>query len=147
MEAYFIKVNGTLIPVNESDREILGKFKVGVPLRVQVTTPRNYEFLKKYFALLNLAFDYWEPDDEALGEKNFNRFRSDVTILAGYYEQYIRVDGSLRIEPKSVSFGKMTEDEFTGLYNNTIDALIKYVLPRFTGEELREAVDAIQGFE
>ena len=147
MEAIFKKVNGALHPANESDREILKKFPAGSPVRVKITRVRNYEFLKKYFALLNLAFDYWEPDEDHVGEKNFERFRKDVIILAGFYEQYVRVDGSTRIEPKSISFGSMSEDEFADLYTKTIDALVKYVLPRFTGQELRDLVRAIEDFD
>jgi len=147
MEAIFNKVNGALHPVNESDREILKKFPAGRPVRVKITKVRNYEFLKKYFALLNLAFDYWEPPRDALGEKNFERFRKDIIILAGFYDTYVRVDGSIRIEPRSIAFGSMDAEEFEDLYTKTIDALVKHVLPQFSGDELREIARAIEDFD
>ena len=147
MEIILHKLNGALHPINDTEREKLKAFKSGEGVRVKMTRVRNYQFLKKYFALLQLAYDYWEPPENLVGEKNFERFRKDVIILAGFYEQYVRVDGSTRVEPKSISFGSMSEDEFAELYTKTIDALVQYVLPRFTGEELRELVRAIEEFE
>ena len=147
MEIILFKANGALHPLNDIEREKLTSFKQGEGVRVKMTRVRNYQFLKKYFALLNLAFDYWTPSDNLVGEKNFERFRKDIIILAGYYEQYVRVDGSTRVEPKSIAFGSMSEDEFSDLYTKTIDAIIKHVLPQFTDEELREIVRAIEDFE
>ena len=155
MDIILFKANGSLHPLNDIERKKLEGFKHGEGVRVKLTRMRNYEFHKKYFALLSLAYDYWEPpesdawdDGKFIGaEKNFERFRKDVTILAGFYEQYVRVDGSTRIEPKSISFGSMSEDEFSELYTKTIDAIIKHVLPQFTGEELQEIVRAVEDFE
>jgi hypothetical protein len=147
VEIILKKVSGGLLPANAAEAEKLHSFKAGAGVRCKVTRVRNYQFLKKYFALLNLAYDYWEPEENLVGEKNFERFRSDVIILAGFYEAYVRVDGSTRIEPKSISFGSMSEDEFSDLYTKTIDALVKHVLPRFTGDELRDLVRAIEDFE
>jgi hypothetical protein len=148
MEIILEKVNGVLRPINDCERKKLDAVKAGVGVRVKLTRVRNYQFLKKYFALLNLAYDYWTPDEgNQVAVKNFERFRKDIIILAGFYESYVRVDGSTRIEPKSISFGSMNEDEFAELYTKTIDAIIHYVLPRFTGDELRELVRAIEDFE
>ena len=147
MEIVLKKLAGVLAPINEVEAVKLKSFKVGEGVRCKVTRIRNYEFLKKYFALLNLAYDYWEPPQNFVGEKNFERFRKDVIILAGFYSQYVRVDGSTRIEPKSIAFGSMSEDEFADLYTKTIDAIVKHVLPQFSGDELREIARAIEDFE
>lgn len=147
MDIILFKANGALHPLNDVERKKLEAFKQFDGVRVKLTRMRNFEFHKKYFALLTMAYDYWEPPDNQVGEKNFERFRKDVTILAGFYESYVRVDGSTRIEPKSISFGSMSEDSFSELYTKTIDALVKHVLPRFTGEELREMVKSIEDFD
>ena len=102
---------------------------------------------------MNYAFDCWEPEQAEqfpygkTPEKNFERFRSDITILAGFYEQYYRVDGSLRIEPKSISFASMDQDEFDLLYQRTIDVIIKHVLTQYTGDQLKQIVADIEEFE
>ena len=146
MDAFFIKLNGALYPASDSDRELLSKIKTGEPVRLTFKRVRNYQFHRKWFALINLAFDYWEPPDNQVGEKNLERFRKDITILAGFYEQTVRLDGETRTEAKSISFGSMSEDEFEELYNRTIDVIIKYVLRNYSNEELRSVVDQVEEF-
>lgn len=147
MEAHFLKVNGALYPATDKDREVLSKIKAGEAVKLKFTRARNYQYHKKYFAMLNLAFDYWEPPENMVAEKNFDRFRKDVTILAGYYNQYVRLDGETRVEAKSIAFGNMSEDEFEQLYSKTIDVLIRYALNQYSGDELRGIVDMIEDFE
>ena len=143
MDAHFIKQDGRLVPATDRDREILDKIKAGEPVKITLKRVRNYQFHKKYFGLLSFAFDYWEPD----GEKNFDRFRKDIAILAGFYEQSVRLDGSIRTEAKSISFGSMSEDEFEELYSKSIDVIIKYVCQQYDGDMLRSLVDTVEGFE
>ena len=147
MDIHLRKLDGALIPAGVADVEKLKQIKTGEAVKVKLTRVRNYEFHKKYFALLNLAFDYWEPPENHVGEKNFDRFRKDTIILAGFFERYIRLDGSTRIEPKSISFAKMSEEEFAELYAKTIDVIVKYVLTNYTGDELRLIVSQVEEFE
>jgi len=142
-----------LMPAHQQDEDALKKLPVGQPLRVKVTRMRNVQFHRLYFALLNYAFDCWEPKatvPNVLGlevEKNFDRFRHDVTILCGFYESYYRLNGEVRIEPRSISFSSMGQDEFEELYAKTIDVIIKYVLTGFSGDQLREIIEQIEEFE
>ena len=146
MDIFLIKMNGALYPASENDQELLKKIKSGEPTKVKLTRVRNYEFHKKYFALLNFAYDYWEPATEC-AEKNFDRFRKDCIILAGFHDSYVRLDGSTRIEPKSVSFASMSEDEFEDLYTKTIDVIVKYVLKNYSGDMLRSVMEQVEDFE
>lgn len=158
MEGYFVKQpNGTLSPAYEADRELLSKIKIGSFVRLKLNRARNYKFHRKYFALVNFAFDYWTPpefpDDpeqkwrkQVTPEKNFDRFRKDLTILAGHYEAYYRVNGEVRIEAKSISFGSMSEDEFEKLYSATIDVILKHICTQYTEEMLDSVVDQALSF-
>jgi len=59
----------------------------------------------------------------------------------------IRLDGSTRVEPKSVSFSKMTEEEFEKLYSRTLDVLIKHIYGKgMTADELNRIVDQFLQF-
>lgn len=136
-----------LVPAHESDLEQLKKLPTD-PLRVKVTRIRNVQFHRKWWALINFAFDCWEPEEEnQVGEKNLDRFRKDIIILAGFYDRYIRLDGSTRIEPKSISFANMDEDEFEKLYSKTIDVILKHVLTNYTEDDLRSVVDQVLEFD
>jgi len=102
VEAYFIKTGHALAPASEADAELLSKIKAGEQVKLTLTRPRNAQFHRKFFALMQLAFDYFEPPEHGEGsalaekltvEKNFERFRKDITILAGYYEASYRLNG------------------------------------------------------
>lgn len=143
----FAKRERSLIPVNDEAETALSKVGQGEIVRVpKFTRPRNLSFHRKWFALAKLAFDFWEPAelDDPKGltpEKNFDRFRKDLTILAGFYEASYRIDGSVRVEAKSIAFAKMDEDEFEKLYSATIDTARKHILKNFTDEDVRNSVD------
>lgn len=51
----------TLVPAEEKDREQIVKLPHNQMLRAKITMPRNPKFHRKYFALLQMAFDYWQP--------------------------------------------------------------------------------------
>ena len=146
MKLYFQKTIYGLAPTDDKSREWFDKLKPGQVISGEFKKVRNYRFLKKYFALLKVGFDNWNPGeiDSKYGtpEKNFDRFRADLTILAGFYETTIRLDGSVRIEPKSISFASMSEDEFEKLYSRTVDVLLKHVYGSdMTADEINETVD------
>jgi len=157
MEAFCIKTqNSALVPASEHDRELIKPLKVGQPVKVTIKRVRNYEFHKKFFALLNYAFETWEPPEHGAGsawadkmviEKNFDRFRKDIIIKAGFYEATYRLNGDVRFEARSISFHNMSEEDFTDLYALTFDVIIKHVLVGYTDEALKEVLAHIEGFE
>jgi len=81
-------------------------------------------------------------------QKNFDRFRKDLVILAGYYEISIRVDGSTRIEAKSLRFDKMDNEEFAACYSAIIDVLLAKIpsMAHMTKDEVDETVNKILSF-
>jgi len=157
IEAFFRKaVNNSLVPCDQDAAEFVRKLKLGEETRVKITKARNIRFHRKYFALLQYAFDCFEPEDVEIPqhlsvrgivpEKNFERFRKDLIILAGYHHATVRVNGDIQIEADSIAFGNMSEDTFAELYQKTIDVVLKYVLKNFTEEELRVTVDGLLEF-
>ena len=120
----------TYKPAEPETEEWDRKTKIGQWVSGPFSRVRNPAFHRKYFALLNVGFDNWEPPpltNKVKVEKNFNRFRKDIAILCGFYERHFRIDGTVRIEPQSISFAKMDEDTFQELYSKTIDILLKHV--------------------
>ena len=158
VKANFLKLpNGSLVPASDADKELLDKIKSGQIVTLIYSRMRNYQFHKKWWALVSFAFDYWEPPEiepdpekkwmkSVTPEKSMERFRKDLTIMAGYYDATYRVDGSVRIEAKSISFGSMSEDEFEKLYSATVDVVLKHVCTQFTGKMLDEVVDQVLSF-
>lgn len=144
MEIYLRKANGCLIPDTDQDLESLKAFKTGEVIRVDPKRPRNYQFHRKLFALFNHAYSCWEPDEGANKygpvNKSFERFRQDLVILAGFYEQVVRLDGTIRVEAKSISYASMSADEFEELYDKMVDVVLKHVLKNYTRDDLENVI-------
>jgi len=68
----FIKTKAGLLPHTEADKEVYDKWKLGGVISVDCKQVRNPNFHKRFFNLLNLAFDYYEPSSGVLtnDEKN-----------------------------------------------------------------------------
>lgn len=58
---------GILISATPETRELLqSKFKLGDVLVAEFKRVRNPAFHRRFFALLNLGFEYWEPTGGAI---------------------------------------------------------------------------------
>lgn len=122
---------GVFVPAHERDLERLQKFKNSGLYTVEIKLTRNPSFHRKMFAFFNFCFEHWSADNaglECLDESSqFDRFRKDLTILAGFYEQTVRLNGEVRTEAKSLSFSSMEQDEFERCYKAMITAAIRYI--------------------
>lgn len=141
-----------MIPSDPQSQEWYDKIKPGETVHSEFKKMRNSGFHRQLFALLNLAFEYWEPGEldckYGCPEKNFDRFRKDLIILAGFYEPVVRLDGSTRIEAKSISFGRMDDTEFEKLYSAILNVILKRinVLRDMTSDEVNDLVDRVLQF-
>lgn len=115
----------------------------GELIDVDMRITRNPRFHRKFFALLNIGFEAWEPDASHKGKpitKNFEQFREDVTILAGFYDKTFHLDGSMTLRAKSVSFANMDDAEFEKVYSAVADVLLQKVLRNYANRDELDAV-------
>lgn len=118
MEIFLKNTLHGLIPMYPSDYDEKKKLKIGETYKAVLTMPRNYQFHKKFFALINLGYT-----NTSL-EMPFNTYRGYIIQKAGYYKSYATPKG-VYFEPVSISFSSMQEDEFAELYSRVIDVIIK----------------------
>lgn len=141
---------GILIPMDESSAQYITKLKLGDALRVKVTRLNNPKFHRKLMALFQVGFEAWEPGEHTYkGEtiaKNFDQFRNDCTVLAGYYDSAVTLKGEVRLTAKSLSFNNMDQDEREALYSAVINVLLTRVLRNYTREDLENVVNRIMEF-
>lgn len=116
-----------LIPLYDSDFEEKKKLKVGVVYTAEIRVPRNYQFHKKFFALINAGYSLL-PERTQHGFRSVEGFRQYVLVAAGFYETFFHPRLHQFVEiPRSISFASMDEAEFDDCYNavkNTIFALL-----------------------
>ena len=120
MEVYCQINNNRLIPEHDSDYQKLKGLNRDVIYKLVITRPRNYLFLKKFFALLNLAYENQEIYN------NLDDMRDDLIIEAGFYRKVETLSGEIRKKAKSISYGSMQEDEFENVYNRVMDEICKW---------------------
>lgn len=147
MNCFFTKtLSGALAPADSETSAFLARLRLGQGLRAEVKRARNILFHRRMFALLNFAFDLWDcPALEYQGHpvaKNFDRFRKDITILAGFFDAVTNLRGEVRLEAKSLAFHNMGEEEFERVYKSVLGVVWDRIL-RSKGYESPEKVDAI----
>ncbi|NTE96726.1 DUF1367 family protein [Agrobacterium tumefaciens] len=154
MKLYLRKVQGGLVPDDDDTSEAIKALPLGTVVHGEFTKPANYKFFKKLHALVRLTFDRFTEHVD-LGqdykgmkaEPSYDRFRKDMTILAGYYDATYDINGRVRLEAKSWSFGNMSEDEREKMFSALINvSLRKFFGADLTERTLRELVDQVLGF-
>ncbi|WLD56902.1 DUF1367 family protein [Salinispirillum sp. LH 10-3-1] len=135
-----------LVPATAEAREWMRTLKLMGFVKMPLIKERSGENHRRFFALLNIGFDHWEPQPiEYQGrvitpEKNFDEFRAWVTVLSGFYTVTGYPDGSVRIRAKSIKFSKMDESEFSQLFNAAVDVLLKHVMTNYERPDLERAI-------
>lgn len=150
-ELTLIKRHGLLLPSSEMDEEIINSMQDGCLYRVKISKVRNPQFHRKYFALLDVLYNFFTPQITRLAngmmpKKNRERFRKDLIIATGHYEMVVNIKNDVRAEAKSISFASMDEVEFSALYNKTINYGIQHIAVGKNRAEIDEWVDQIIGF-
>ncbi|GAA0468217.1 DUF1367 family protein [Tatumella punctata] len=122
---------GVFSPANDIDLERLQRFKTGETYTAEIKLTRNPAFHRKVMAFFGFCFEHWcanlaglEHMDE---HSQFDRFRKDLTILAGFYVQTVRLNGDVRTEAKSLAFASMDQEKFERVYSALINAAIKHI--------------------
>lgn len=129
-----------LIPKYDSDGDEKHRLKVGEDVLVEIKRPRNYEFHKKFFALIRLTFDnlperlhhmlnVWSEEDMLVCIK------LDLGLATTIYH-----GGRECIKLGSISFAAMDNDEFERFYNRALDLILRKYLRGTTREQIAEEI-------
>ena len=137
------QAGGILSPATDMDAETMTKFKSGIMYPVEIKNARNPKFHGKVFAFFNFCFSHWCSENKYMNEQGqFDVFRANMTVLAGYYDTYYSIAGEARVEAKSLSYGAMTQDEFEKLYSSLISVAMRKI---FSGSD-DEVYNKLVGF-
>lgn len=129
------QLNNTFKVAYNSDYEQLKKVPVNEPIEFEYKKVRNYKFHKKFFALLNMIYENQDVYN------NIEHLRKDLTISAGFYDLRYNFEGVEIQEPKSISFAKMDDIEFSEFYSKIIDVVVKWL-----GINKQDIIDNIEQY-
>jgi len=178
MKIRVIGENGKLVALDNDSQQAINK--ITEPVVLTVKKSRSSRYHRKFFQLLNVAYQYWKPvynnefhsksenfvrkaglTREQINlfkevykkelkilepKKNKEQFRKDLTIKAGFYEIDYRIDGTPRVNAKSISFDKMSHEEFHKLYGKVKNVIYDMILKDISTFDRANFEDEINNF-
>lgn len=125
-----------LKPMYDADYEEKKRLKVGKVYEATIRELRNVGFHRKYFSLINLAWEFLSEEQRAFFNENVDIFRKTAEIAAGHYELVYSVARHSWLEiPKSIAFDKLSESDFENLYNRIKDVIFITFIPEANKEQ------------
>lgn len=102
---------------DDSDYEQKRKLKRGRVYECTVKEFRNYRFHKLYFALISTAWEFLDERQQAFFKDDAEAFRKCVEVSAGHFDLVYSLSRREWMEtPRSIAFDRLTEAEFSDLY-------------------------------
>lgn len=124
-----------LKPMYDEDFDEKKKLKIGETYKADITKARNLKLHKKYFALLNCTWEYFNETQLEFFNNSKELFRSTVQMAAGYSKPLYSIKYGWIEEPKSIKFERMDEYEFRELYERSKDVIYNTFLKSVSIEE------------
>ena len=125
-----------LTPVSDEDYELKRQLALNQIYVIDIKKSRNYEFHKKYFKLINTAWEYQSEKRIEFFKNNVDVFRKSVEVTAGYCDTIWNHNLKSQVDiPKSISFDKMDNIEFQKLYEDVNRVLFTVFLNHISEEE------------
>ena len=120
----------------DDDYDAKKRLKFDEVYRVDIVKARNIDFHRKYFALINIGWEYLNEEQTKFFNYDREGFRKCVQIAAGYYTLTYSIKRKEWVEESvSISFEKMDELEFQDLYNKVRDVIFSLIEDNVSEDE------------
>lgn len=134
MEIHLVRTSVGLQAYSDEDYELLKKVKVGTIVKAKIVQPRNVKFHRKFFALINAAWDCL-TEQQRTNLRSKDTFREQLLITSGFSEPLFDINGQQFLErAKSISFAKMDEPSFNEVYNRVLDTILTLLIANGVSE-------------
>ena len=121
MEIYLKRnISTGFLPASQSDLDKIVKLKRDEVYRCEIKIARNYEFLKKFMAMVKIGHDATQMN------LPFDVYREIMIMKAGFFRAYNTGKG-VYYKAESIAFDKMSEERFQEVYNRVLDVIIQDV--------------------
>ena len=130
-----------LVPIYDSDYDEKKKLHEGETVMCSIRKPRNYEFHKKFFALVRLTFENLpERLVRMLSVRNEEDMLTVFKLDLGLFSTSWHCGRNV-VKLDSISFAKMDETEFQKFYDRCIDLVLSSYLRGTDKQSLIEEVE------
>lgn len=141
MDIYCRVTDIGLIPMYDSDLDEKHRLLIGDNVLCTIKRPRNYEFHKKYFALLrltvaNLPHLIQQQMQIFTEEDLLDCLKIDLGLFTTRWH-----GGRQIVKTGSISFAKMDNTEFEKFFSRSVDAILRIYLRGTDRQALIEEVE------
>lgn len=141
MDIYCRVTDIGLIPMYDSDLDEKHRLRIGDNVLCTIKRPRNYEFHKKYFALLrlivaNLPHLIQQQMQIFTEEDLLDCLKIDLGLFTTRWH-----GGRQIVKTGSISFAKMDNTEFEKFFSRSVDAILRIYLRGTDRQALIEEVE------
>lgn len=141
MKLHLLNTSQGLKPCYDEDYDKKRKLKIGETYEVRIRVVRNLKFHRKYFALINCAWEYQNEAVVGHFKNNIELFRKSVEVAAGHCDMIYSIERREWIEQaKSIAFDKLSETEFQEIYSRVLDLLLRVFLRGISREEFEQNI-------
>jgi len=145
MKLHLIKTNEGFKCCTDQDQEVRNKLKLGQVYEVSIKVSRNYEFHKKYFALINLTWEYLTEEKQEIYNNSIEGFRKTIEIAAGYFTPIYNETTKEYIQaPISIAFDKMDNIAFQALYESVKNVIYAVYLKDINQDEFNKVLEQFE---
>jgi hypothetical protein len=136
MRGLFFRKMGALRPADEAGEAILSKCREDELVAVDVKRGRNLRHFRKFWKLMQIVYEnqafYSTPEQICTVFK----------IRTGHCDWIVTKEGDYKI-PRSISFAKMDQTEFSLFYDKAVDFLCTEVIPGMDSAALKREVEEL----
>lgn len=141
MDIYCRVTDIGLIPMYDSDLDEKHRLRIGDNVLCTIKRPRNYEFHKKYFALLRLTVanipHLIQQQMQIFTEEDLlDCLKIDLGLFTTRWH-----GGRQIVKTGSISFAKMDNTEFEKFFARSVDAILRIYLRGTDRQALIEEVE------
>lgn len=136
MKASFLRTMTGLIPEGDEANRILKGVKIGHPVMVEISRPRNINHHRLYWAMVSKIANAIDVEPENI---------SDVLKLkTGHFVTVNTKSGPLQF-PRSISFAKMDQAAFNTFFERCCKVIAEEWLPHMTSKQVQAEVLDMMG--
>lgn len=137
-DGIFIRTVSGLQPADDSAREMLAGVPIGKMVTARVSRPRNLQHHRLYWALCSAIAS-------SIGAQRENV--SDVLKIRTGHVTIVQTKSERYRLPRSISFAKMSQDEFNTFFAECTRVICEEFLPHMKPSDLTKEIAQMVGTE
>ncbi len=145
-EVFLKRVPFGLVPADPAAEEAIKAVPVGSVVRLNLKGKvRNYGHHKKWWALMELVAENW-PNGHVTREQVCEKVKLGIDHFDWLDAKLPGSEKVVKIPiTRSISFGKMSQEEFNDFYDKGVRFIRENLWPSLTDEEIKRQVEEFAG--